>query len=114
MATVKTESQHPGEFIVSEANGTRSREVGTLTSGEVLVDGQAVDISGGKLVAAVANAVGIVIGAHDATGADKKNVPYVARDAEVKDVLVTYTDGSSAADDAAVKTDLATLGIVLR
>ena len=114
MVEVKTESQHPGEFIVSESNGTRSREVGTLTSGEVLVDGQAVDISSNKLIAAVDNAVGVVIGAHDATGADKKNVPYIARDAEVKDALCVYTDGSSAEDATAVKADLLALGIVRR
>jgi hypothetical protein len=85
-----------------------------VLSGEVLVDGQAVDLSGGKLIAAASNSIGVVIGAQDATDGDKKNVPYIARDAEVKDALCTYTDGSSAEDATAVKADLLALGIVRR
>jgi len=39
MATVFTETTRPGAFIVSEANGSRSREVGRLASGNDLVAG---------------------------------------------------------------------------
>jgi len=39
MAQTLTEGQHRGEFVVSEANGHRSRETATFASGEVLRPG---------------------------------------------------------------------------
>ncbi|SDH49414.1 head decoration protein [Pseudomonas panipatensis] len=35
--TIKTEGIHPGEFLLSEANGTRSREVVVITAGSGLL-----------------------------------------------------------------------------
>lgn len=95
--SVKTETQHMGEFLVSEGEGTISREKATLKSGEKVIDGCVVALSTGKLVAATGasgeKVVGIILGAHDAsatgTNADIKNVPYVARLAEVDSSLVT-------------------------
>ena len=43
MATL-TESTHAGEFLVSEANGCRSRDTGTVVSGQDLVAGAVVGI----------------------------------------------------------------------
>jgi hypothetical protein len=114
MVDVKTEGQHAGEFIVSEANGTLSREVGALKSGEVVKDGQAVDIDTGKLIAAVDSAVGIVVGDHDASGGEKAGVVYIARLAEVKDSLLTLTDESTEASENGVKAALDALFIVRR
>lgn len=99
--TVLTEGQHTGEFLLSEAPGTLSREVGTLLSGEVVADGQVLALAAGKLVAADGIStgeviVGVAFGAHDATGADKANVPYIARLAEVKTALVTAKDVTGA------------------
>lgn len=118
--TVKTEGQHKGEFLVSEANGTLSRETGTVLSGEVLVDGSVVYTSGGKLKASVGNAgsetiVGISYGDYDATGGDVTGAVYIARYAEVKADLV-YIDATNdaAADDSDTVAELKTLGIVLR
>jgi hypothetical protein len=116
--TVKTEGQHKGEFLVSEANGTLSREVGTLASGNTVNDGQVLALSGGKLVASVGNAgsevlVGIVLGSHDASAADKPDVPYVARLAEVDGSLVTV-DATDPEPDAAVWTELKALNIISR
>jgi hypothetical protein len=116
--TVKTEGQHKGEFLVSEANGTLSREVGTLSSGQVVTDGQVLKLSGGELQASVGNAgaevlVGIVLGNHDASAADKPNVPYIARLAEVDASLVTV-DATDPEPDAAVWTELKALNIVAR
>lgn len=113
---VKTEGQHAGEFIVSEANGTLSREVGTLLANEVLIDGQVLALAAGKLkasdgVTSGEVVVGVVIGAHDATGADKANVPYIARLAELKSALVTAEDVSGAVVD---EDALNALNIVLR
>lgn len=101
--TVKTEGQHAGEFLVSEGPGSISREEGTLKSGEVVIDGQVLALNAGKLVASDGGSgediVGIVIGAHDASDADKKHVPYIARLAEVKEDLVTAADTSGSVVD---------------
>jgi hypothetical protein len=105
--TVLTEGQHKGEFLVSEAPGTLSRESGTVASGQVLVDGQVVKLSSGKLIAATgANSggvgsetlEGIVLGNVDASGGDVKLVPYIARLAEVKDAALTKYSGSADAN----------------
>lgn len=94
-----TESQHKGEFLVSEGPGSISREVGILTSGEVIVDGNVLAIVANKLVKAEGSynsdtqvsdetIAGIAYGDYDATGADLKGCVYIARLAEVKDALV--------------------------
>lgn len=100
------EGQHMGEFLVSEANGTLSREEGTLKNNQDLVDGTVLMLDGdselvehdgvvltdGTLETDVA---GILLGNHDTTAngpggnADKK-VAYIARLAEVKDELLNY------------------------
>ena len=96
--TVLTEQQHAGEFLVSEGNGSISRESGTLLSGEVVNDGQVAIVAAGKLKAGSGasgeDVVGIFYGAHDASAGDKKGVPYIARLAEVKEDLVT-ADGAT-------------------
>jgi hypothetical protein len=51
MATL-SEGKHAGEFIVSQANGTRSRETGTLASGNNIVAGELV----GRVVTGTATA----------------------------------------------------------
>lgn len=112
----QTESLHPGEFIVSEANGTRSREevviaaaAGALPVGQVLGKITA----SGKYVAYsnAANdgsetAAAILYAAAPDLAVDQKGV-VVARDAEVDESLLTGLDSAG-------RTDLAALGIVLR
>lgn len=101
--TVKTEAQHMGEFLVSEGEGTISRESGTLKSGEVVGDGTVLADDGtGKLVAATGasgeDVKGIVLGARDATAGDLA-VPYIARLAEVKEELVHASEASGSTID---------------
>lgn len=120
-----TEGKHEGEFIISEANGTRSRETITVASGQKLVDGQAFQLSGGKAVAKdatvdtdgafVTAVAGFIIGNWDAsatgTNADIPGVPYIARDAEVKAAALTLPSGK----ETLAKTDAAAnLGIISR
>ena len=102
--TTLTEAQHREEFLLSEANGSLSRETGTLASGESVVDGQTLRLSGGKLYAVdtvdivtegLTDFEGIVIGDYDATGGDVTGVPYIARNAEVQDDLITYPSEST-------------------
>lgn len=116
---VKTESQHKGEFLVSEGPGSISRESATLLSGEVVTDGAVVAVDGsGKLVASTGNAagetiVGVVLGDHDASAGDVKNVPYIARLAEVKRGKV-HIDATDPDVDADTEAELATRFIIIR
>lgn len=123
-----TEGKHAGEFIVSEANGTLSREKITVASGQNLVDGQLIQLSSGKAVAkdTILNTAGsfttaiegIIIGNHDRTSsgpdgaADEVGVPYIKRLAEVKLAAVTLPAGSSQIAEA--KLELAAKNIIVR
>lgn len=123
-----TEGKHAGEFIVSEANGTLSREVITVASGQNLVDGQLIQLSSGKAVAKdtllntagsfISAIEGIIIGNHNRTStgpqgaADEVGVPYIKRLAEVKLSALTLPAGSSQIAEA--KVELAAKNIVVR
>lgn len=126
--TTKFAGQNTGEFLVSEANGTLSREVGTLLSGEVVEDGRVLKFDNtGKLVPAegtydtngsTEDIAGIAYGKCDASGGDAKCV-YIARLAEVKRERITLHDlseGDANNDDAsaAVLGALEALNIVAR
>lgn len=122
--TALTEARHAAEFIISEANGHRSRQNGTLVSGQDLIAGTVVmDNGSGKLTVYTAGdatdggtseAAGILIYAGDASGGDIA-VSYIARDAEVNKNLITYpnslTDNS---DETNTITSLGYLGIIVR
>ncbi len=123
--TTKTEPLHTGGFIVSEANGFRSRETATVLSGQTLVAGEVVQLSGTKLIAASGSldsaddvstaVVGIMHAAVDASSADVDNAVYIARDAEVVDADLTYPDESTAGGEkVATVASLAALGIIAR
>jgi len=114
MAT--TEATRAGEFLLSEANGTRSREPITLTggafpagqvlgkitaSGKYTVYDPDVDPADGSETAAA-----ILYEAVDASTADATGVG-VVRDAEVKGALLTDNDAAGTAA-------LAALGIIVR
>ncbi len=122
--TALTEARHAAEFIISEANGHRSRANGTLVSGQDLAAGTVVmDNGSGKLTVYTAGdatdggtqeAAGILIYAVDASGGDVA-CSYIARDAEVNKNLITYpntlTDNS---DETNTITSLGYIGIIVR
>ena len=132
MTIVKTEPQHKGEFLLSEAPGALSREKGVLTAGQKVADGRALALSAGKLVAATGAMdssgdsseviVGFAYGAVDASadgpgGSVDTPIVYIARLAEVKSSNVTLhavTDSTADEATAAVKAELAKLFLVLR
>lgn len=107
-----------GGFLLSEANGYRSRENGTLVMGQKLTAGAVVGrITASGKIAVFDNvalngsqtAVGILLGAIDATEADKPCV-FIARDAEVKkDGLVWKPGADQPATDAAIAAGTAAL-----
>jgi hypothetical protein len=109
-----TEATRAGEFLLSEANGTRSREPITLTGGSFPA-GQVL----GKITASGSytaydsaatdgseSAAAILYEAVDASTADATGVGIV-RDAEVKAARLTDNDAAGTAA-------LAALGIIVR
>ena len=102
MATTLTEGQHRGEFIVSEANGYRSRESVTIASGETLVPGTVLGFTGSEYKTYDPNnadgsqtAVAISFDHVDATGG-AVSAPIIARDAEVNDAELVWFSGATA------------------
>lgn len=122
--TVFNEGRGAGEFLLSEANGNRSRDVVVVASGAgVIAPGTVLGklTTGGKYTPSPATgsdgsqtAVAVALYGCDATSADQK-VVVIARDAEVNTNLLAY---ASSVDDAAKKaakaTQLAAVGIIVR
>lgn len=122
--TVLTEPRHPGEFLMSEANGQRSRETITVASGAgVIAPGSVL----GQITASgkyLASAIGAVDGSQtaaavslygcDATSTDQK-IAAITRDAEVNgNILTFHADRDQPAERAAAIADLAAVGIIVR
>ena len=118
--TAITETLHAGGFMISEANGTYSRDAGTLrigndlAAGTVLMDSGSTDSLGRKIVTAWTDgdAIGVLWDAADATSV-AQSVAYVARAAEVRFADLTYAS-QTAVTAADVKDALKAIGIVCR
>ncbi len=122
MASTYTEGKHKAEFLVSEANGSLSREVVNVASGQTLVAGAVLgkvtatseykaydnSVTTGEAVAAA-----VVLDNVDASAATTPAV-VIIRQAEVNKAELTYKTTQSAADQTAALTDLASLGVVGR
>lgn len=121
MATTITEGRRPAGYLISEANGFRSREQITLTSG---------DYSAGTVLGIVTasgsytqfnpaatngseTAVAVLFDNVDASTEDKPAV-ITARDAEVNSNLLEWIDGITDAQKTAAAAALATAGIIIR
>lgn len=109
------EQKHTADFMVSEANGSRSREVVTLAAGNNLDAGAvlAKNTSTDKYTAlkktgtnGEATAAGVLYANTDATSADTKAVAIV-RAAEVAKAALSYATGADISG-------LADVGIVAR
>lgn len=127
--TVFTESTHTAGFIVSESNGTRSREVVSVGGSAAHPAGTVLHNDSGTYVPlavdtgvsppTISQADAILYAAVDATDGAVDAV-VIARDAEVNwDHLVMPTDvidaqANSADLYAAIKTNLANAGIIAR
>lgn len=123
MTATITEGRRTGEHLVSEANGTRSRETvvilagtGALEPGTVLAK---LTASGKHVVYdndgadGSETAAAILYDAVDATAADAKAVAHV-RDAEVNGRCLVWKDGLTAAAITAGTADLAVAGLIVR
>ncbi|MEJ2803844.1 head decoration protein [Comamonadaceae bacterium PP-2] len=116
------EGRHTGEYIVSEANGTRSRQVVTLLLGNDLEPGAVLGkvTASGKYAAVDPaaedgreTAAAILYDAVDASTADQVAV-VTARDSEVAADALSWKAGSSPAEIAAGVAALAAVGIIVR
>ena len=117
----QVEGFHSHEFIMSEANGTRSRLVGVVTApadglaagtvmGRLTSDGTYVAYdAGGSNGSEVA--AGVLL--NPASEGTTSNVIF-ARDGEVAQNALTYPDGANAAAITAINTALEGLGIFVR
>jgi hypothetical protein len=115
------ETPHAGGYIISEANGNRSRDNGTLILGQNLAAGTVLGriTASGKLTAlapGAANgsqtAVGVLYEAVNATAADAPCV-LSARDCEVNGKELGW-GAATAAQIATATGQLAAAGIVIR
>lgn len=122
--TVFLETTHPGRFLLSEANGNLSREVGVIASGSGVINPGMVlakVTATGKYVPAAATgsdgsqtAVAVAMYGCDATSADQ-SITIIAREAEVNGKELLF--GSSVNDDAkkaAKAAQLAAQNIIVR
>lgn len=125
--STKTEGKHTGEFIVSEAPGTQSRDAVTVTvpanttlqGGTVL--GQ-LSASGKYVAYDNANSDGSEAAAgvlydtlvNDTESDDDVEATVINANAEVTDAELVWKDGLSDNDKAAGRTDLRALGIKAR
>lgn len=120
--TVFVEGRHAAEHLVSEANGTRSRDTVTLVAGVVYPAGAVL----GKVAASgkftvldpAANdgsetAAAVLFDSVDATAGDRPGVVH-SRDTEVHGAALAWPDGIGAPEKAAALAQLAALGIVAR
>lgn len=122
-----TEARHAGEFILSEANGHRSRDKITVVSGAgVLAAGTVLGrlTASGKYEPSTNAAADPATGSHtavavlmypvDATSADV-DVTAITRDAEVNVNMLSYHSSvDNGAKRAAKHTQLAAVGIIVR
>jgi len=110
---VLNEPNHTGEFIVTESNGYRSRGEGQVASGNDLVAGAVVQLTGGEyvpVVDAATDPVGVLYAAVDATSAATDGV-FLVRDAEVTRARLTFPAGFDTAQEDAVADRLVAEGI---
>lgn len=119
---ILTEGKYAADFVVSEAAGSRSRDVITIAQSGALEPGAVLGkvTASGKFVAlapAAATgeeaAAGLLRSGVDATVADISAVA-ILRDAEVNGAELVWPDGITAEQQAAAITELAALGIIVR
>lgn len=117
-----TEGKRTGEFIASEANGSRSRDVGTLISGQNLEAGTVLGTitASGKFTQFNQDAVdgseaasAVLFDNVDASTADTEAV-VIARDAEVNGNDIIWPSDILEAEQTAAEAELKALDILVR
>lgn len=120
--STKTELSRTGDFLLSEAPGTYSRENEILAAGNLCVAGAVLGVitASGKYAplgpaanTGVEKAAGVLWSTTDATASDQAIV-VIKRNAEVKADALLWPAGITAAQKTAAIAQLNELGIVLR
>lgn len=121
--TVLTEGNHRAEFLVSEANGTRSREIVTVISATALEPGTVlalqddsyyVQLDEDATSSDISVAVAVLYDAVDADSSDGLPAVAIVRDAEVNGAELIWPTGISAGDKTTAIAQLAAAGIIVR
>lgn len=119
---IQTEGAHPAEFVLSEANGQRSRENAfiahpiTVAVGALLTAGAAATTDKPQTYTVAttgANAHAVALYGGTSVPVDGLRISIIARDAELNEKLVNF-GAMSEAEKATARTTLAGRGIVLR
>ncbi|MFV3077971.1 head decoration protein [Niveispirillum fermenti] len=122
MNFVQKEPIRPGEHLVSEANGSRSREEITIAAGAVLppatVLGQVTATGKYKRLAPAANdgtenAAGVLYADAGAVATDTRATAHV-RDCEVNGLVLDWPAGITTNQKNAAIAALAALGVIVR
>lgn len=123
MATLTQGLRPTAHYLVSEAEGYRSRDVAVIASGAGKLDAGAVlgRVTASKKLVPLApgasdgsqNAAAILYEACDATSADVRRT-ITARDAEVQAAVLVWAGGVNDSQKTAALAQLAALGIVAR
>jgi len=123
MSIIKDEGVYAGEFLISEGEGSISRDAIVVASGKGILEAGAVlgKITASGKYAAYNNAaadgtqtaVGVLYAKVDATSADASAVA-ITRLAEVKNDLLVYLSGQDAASKTDAIADLKLVNIIAR
>ena len=119
--TVKTESVHTGEFLVSEGNNSISREEVVIAAGQALLPGAVLGKNASDEYAALDPAAsdgtevaaGVLYAAVETAAETGKGVAFV-RLAEVVDSLLVWPAGITDEEKATAKDQLASQDIITR
>lgn len=120
--TLLTEGQHAGEFLVSEATGTRARAAVTVVAASDLAPGTVLGMVTGTGVYTAFNpdaqtgeqtAIAILWDACEANSAGVAAAAIV-RDAEVNGAELVWPDDLEAGEQTAALAQLAAVGIIVR
>lgn len=109
------EGRHPGEFIISESNGTRSRDTVVIAASQTVEPGQVLTATETGYVAwdgdAETSCDGVAIYGCQTAAGETASVVAVTRDAEVAGHSLVVPASADIADAAA---GLAEVGIIVR
>jgi hypothetical protein len=120
--TILSEPVRPGEYLVSEHDGSFSRDVAVIAAGANLVPGTVLGkvTASGKLTILAPGAsdgsqtaVAVLYGPANAAAADVKQT-ITARSSEVNGLVLTWPAGITNNQQTAAITQLASVGILVR
>lgn len=121
MSTTQVSRNRAGAFLISEANGTLSREKITLTGGlflpgevlgKVTADGKYTKLDPAATDGSE-NAAGVHYGTVEATTADADGVAFV-RFCEIDAAALIWPDGITGGEKTAALADLKALNVIVR